>query len=218
MSDSHWMTFPALADLAHGFTLRHPVITVDGERGEVLERLGSWHAEFVANLGFPLSALHTAEQVHGRVVAVVDVSSPAVALGADGLITNQPGLLLGIYVADCGVVFLADRKTGALGLVHSGKKGTELGIVPEAIRLMGETFHSRPEDIIVQLGPCIRPPAYEVDFAADLRSQCLESGILPVHLHDCGICTSSDPERFYSYRMEKGRTGRMLGLLGHRPA
>ncbi len=212
------MTFPALAGLAHGLTLRHPAINVDGERGEVLQRLGAWHGECVENLGFPLSALRTAEQVHGREVAVVDASSPAVTLGTDGLITNQADVLLGIYVADCGVVFLADPKTGALGLVHSGKKGTELGIVPQAIRLMGEAFASRPEDIVVQLGPCIRPPAYEVDFAADLKAQCLEAGILPEHLHDCGLCTSSDPERFYSYRMEKGRTGRMLGLLGKRPA
>jgi copper oxidase (laccase) domain-containing protein len=141
-----------------------------------------------------------------------------VTQGVDGLITREAGLLLGIYVADCGVVFLADPRTGAIGLVHAGKKGTELGIVPEAIRLMGERFGSRPEDVIVQLGPCIRPPAYEVDFAADLRAQTLAAGVLPEHLHDCGICTSSDPERYYSYRLEKGRTGRMLGLLGKRMA
>ena len=212
------MTFPALADLAHGLTLRHPEIDVDGERAEVLQRLSPWHAEFVEALGFSQDALRTAEQVHGRGVAVVDAHSPTMTLGADGLITREAGLLLGIYVADCGVVFLADPKTGAIGLVHAGKKGTELGIVPEAIRLMGETFGSLPEDIIVQLGPCIRPPAYEVDFAADLRAQTLAAGVLPEHLHDCGICTSSDPARYYSYRLEKGRTGRMLGLLGKRMA
>jgi len=66
----------------------------------------------------------------------------------------------------------------------------------------------------VQLSPCIRPPSYEVDFAAGIRAQCLESGIRPEHLHDCGICTSTDLQRFYSYRVEMGKTGRMLALLG----
>ncbi|MDB6117559.1 MAG: hypothetical protein JWO08_1340 [Verrucomicrobiaceae bacterium] len=212
------MTFPALSGLAHGFTLRHPTIDVDGERIEVLQRLEAWHSEFVQDLGFAPTALRTASQVHGRKVTIVGADSPTVTADADGLITNEPGILLGIYVADCGVVFLADHKNGALGLVHSGKKGTELGIVPHAIELMGEAFGSKPEDIIVQLGPCIRPPAYEVDFAADLRTQCLAAGVLPSHLNDCGICTSSDPQRYYSYRLEKGRTGRMLGLLGKRPA
>ncbi|MDB6138259.1 MAG: hypothetical protein JWO94_1331 [Verrucomicrobiaceae bacterium] len=212
------MTFPELEDFAHGLTLRHPSIEVAADRAEVLARLAPWHAAFVDELGFNPTDFHTAEQVHGREVAVVDASSPALAVGADGLITNQAGLLLGIYVADCGVVFLADRRTGALGLVHSGKKGTELGIVPHAIQLMIQHYDSRPADIIVQLGPCIRPPAYEVDFAAELMAQCLEAGITADHLHDCGVCTSSDPSLFYSYRLEKGRTGRMLGLLGKRRA
>lgn len=213
-----WMTFPSLADLPHRLTLRHPEINVDGERAEVLERLAPWHHEMVSGLGYPIAALRTAEQVHGRTVAVVDPAGPYMALGADALITRSPSILLGIYVADCGIVFLADRKTGAIGLVHSGKKGTELGIVPETIRLMGEQFGTSPADLIMQLGPCIRPPSYEVDFAADLRAQSLAAGILPENLHDCGICTSSDPDRFYSYRLEKGRTGRMLGLLGMRMA
>jgi len=210
----NWMTFPSLGNLPHRLTLRHPSIDVDGERAEVLERLGPWHSEIVGELGYPVAALRTAEQVHGREVAIVDAASPATSAGADGLITNDPSVLLGIYVADCGVIYLADRKTGSIGLVHSGKKGTELGIVAHAIELMSEAFGSQPSDIVAQLGPCIRPPAYEVDFAADLRAQCLQAGIAPANLHDCGVCTSSDPERFYSYRLEKGRTGRMLGLLG----
>ena len=207
-----------MADLAHGFTLRHPTIDVAADRTEALARLASWHASVIETLGFPPQALRNASQVHGREVAVVNGSSPITTQGVDGLITNEPGILLGIYVADCCAVFLADRRTDAIGLVHAGKKGTELGIVPHAIHLMGETFGSRAQDITVQLSPCIRPPAYEVDFAAHLRAQCLESGILPNHLHDCGICTSSNPASYYSYRLEKGRTGRMLALLGKRAA
>ncbi len=214
MDSSQWLTFPALASLPHGFTLRHPTIDVVAERAEVLARLASWHASFAGDLGFPQSAIRHASQVHGREVAVVGAASPATTAEADGLITNEPGILLGIYVADCCAIYLTDPRTGAIGLLHAGRKGTELGIAPRAIELMARTFGSRPEDLVVQLSPCIRPPAYEVDFAADLRRHCLEAGVLPMHLHDCGLCTSSDPSRYYSYRLEKGHTGRMLALLG----
>jgi copper oxidase (laccase) domain-containing protein len=129
----------------------------------------------------------------------------------DGLITNQRGVCLGIYVADCCAVYLLDQRFGAIGLVHSGKKGTELGVVPNAIESMGEHFGSRPSDLVVQLSPCIRPPHYEIDFAAEIVRQCHALGVTKVH--DSGVCTACDLNRYYSYRAEKGRTGRMLAFL-----
>ncbi len=214
-----WMTFPALdalreGGIAHRFTLRHPEIDVNAERQVVVERLWSWHRQQAAEMGFDPAKLCIAEQVHGNEVAVIDEVPATPVPGTDGLITNIPGLVLGIYVADCGAVFIVDARTGACGLLHSGKKGSELGITARALKLMAERFGSRPEDLHVQLAPCIRPPAYEIDFAAQIRQNALDFGIPPSQVHDCGICTSSDTDRFYSYRLEKGRTGRMLALLG----
>ena len=94
--------------------------------------------------------------------------------------------------------------------------GSELGITTRALNLMAERFGSKPEDLHVQLAPCIRPPAYEIDFAAQIRQNALDFGIPAAQVHDCGICTSSDASRYYSYRLEKGRTGRMLALLGRK--
>jgi copper oxidase (laccase) domain-containing protein len=119
--------------------------------------------------------------------------------------------LLGIYVADCCAVYLVDPVTPAIGLVHSGKKGTEQNIAGVAIEHMITAFGSRPADMIVQLSPCIRPPRYEIDFAATIRQECRELGVAQVH--DSGACTGSDLTKYYSYRMEKGKTGRMLALL-----
>lgn len=212
-----WMTFPLLDELpgfAHRFTLRHPEIPVDAERAEVVERLWSWHREQACEMGFQPDAMCTAQQVHGSGVAVVHSVPTEPMADVDGIITNTPGLVIGIYVADCGAVYLADPVTGASGVLHSGKKGSELGIASEGLRLMQEHFGSRPENVRVQLAPCIRPPAYEVDFASQIRQSCLEAGVLPENYADCGLCTSSDLARYYSYRMEKGRTGRMLALLG----
>jgi copper oxidase (laccase) domain-containing protein len=66
----------------------------------------------------------------------------------------------------------------------------------------------------VQLSPCIRPPHYEIDFAAEIVRQCRAAGVN--HVHDCNICTACDLARYYSYRVEKGKTGRMLALLALR--
>jgi copper oxidase (laccase) domain-containing protein len=135
--------------------------------------------------------------------------------GCDGIITNQRGVALGVYVADCCAVYIVDPKTPALGLVHSGRKGTELGVVTNAIREMIDRFGSDPANMMVQLSPCIRPPHYEVDFAAEIIRQCRALGIQQIH--DSGICTACDLARYYSYRAEKGKTGRMLAVLGLHP-
>lgn len=218
MDDPLWMTFPlldALPGFVHRFTLRHPTIPVDAERAEVVERLWAWHREQAQAMGFAADSLCVAEQVHGRGVAVVHEAPSQPIPQVDGIIAARPGLLIGIYVADCGAIYLADPVSGAWGAAL-GEKGSELGIAEEGIRLMQEHFGAKPENIRVQLAPCIRPPAYEIDFAAQIRQSCLKAGIQPAHYHDCGLCTSSDPARYYSYRQEKGRTGRMLALLGRR--
>ena len=98
-----------------------------------------------------------------------------------------------------------------VGLVHAGKKGTALGIVPAAIHRMTARFSTEPANLVAQLSPCIRPPCYEVDFAAELVAQCRAAGVLQVS--DPGTCTATHPDRYYSYRREQGRTGRMLALL-----
>ncbi|MBX7207194.1 MAG: polyphenol oxidase family protein [Verrucomicrobiaceae bacterium] len=212
------MTFSALSELKrfrHRFTLRNPSIDVNERRELVIERLWDWHRDHVLQMGFDKEGLRTAEQVHGNQVTVLRAAKEFVkAPACDGLVTNLRGITLGIYVADCCAVFLADPRTGAFGIVHSGKKGTEGRIVHHAIHALSDNYGSDPRDVVVQLSPCIRPPAYEIDFAASIRQQSLEAGVLPGHLHDTGICTSTNLTTFYSYRMEKGKTGRMLALLG----
>jgi len=155
--------------------------------------------------------LVTAEQVHGRVIAVLIEAMASPIPGVDGLITRTRGLALGITVADCAPVWIVARDGSAGALVHSGKKGTELGIVPQAIRQLLEVANLAPSDLRLVIGPCIRPPCYEVDFAARIRKQAYESGIRDIH--DSQICTACHPERYYSYRREQGLTGRMLATL-----
>lgn len=187
-------------------------VAVDCDRDATIARLLPYHQLEVENLGFNWNSTWRAEQIHGSGVAVVRDLDGRTVDGVDGLVTNIPGAMLAIYVADCGAVYLMDPKHKAIGLVHSGKKGTELNIVKVALEKMATEYGTAPADVIAVLAPCIRPPAYDTDFASEIRSSL---GALGVNkYYDSGVCTSSDLAAYYSYRVEKGSTGRMLALLG----
>jgi copper oxidase (laccase) domain-containing protein len=209
--------FPALdksAVVASAFIRRFPGIDMTHDKAEALRRLDSVHRAARAELGMVNWPLLTAEQVHGGHIAVIDapISADRTFASCDGLITNQHRLALGIYVADCCAVYLVDPVREVVGLVHSGKKGSELGIAGVALDQMKERFGSEMSEVIVQLSPCIRPPHYEIDFAGMIVEQCRKRGVL--RIHDDGQCTACDLVSYYSYRAEKGKTGRMLALLG----
>lgn len=204
----------AIGNIRHAFIVRIPGIDVSADKAEALRRLDAVHRDYRNEIGIGDWPLLTAQQVHGDKIAIVDrsIDHDHEFPGCDGLITNQRKLALGIHVADCGAVYIVDPKTPAIGLVHSGKKGTELAIAAKAIAQMRQQFRSNPADLTVQLGPCIRPPHYEIDFAAAIIEQCRVAGVK--NIHDSGVCTACDLDRYYSYRAEKGKTGRMLALLG----
>ena len=198
----------------HTFIRRIAGIDVSHDKAEALRRLEATHRNIRREIGVESWPLLTAEQVHGNKIAIVDgpVESDRQSAGRDGIITNQRKILLGIHVADCCAVYIVDPKTPAIGLVHSGRKGTELGVVSNAITQMNASFGSQPTDLIVQLSPCIRPPHYEIDFAAKIVEQCRERGVNEIHESD--VCTACHVDLYYSYRAEHGRTGRMLALVG----
>jgi len=216
--------FPALNAIGicrHVFTQRIPGIDVSHNKAEALKRLDAAHREIRRAIGVANWPLIIAEQIHGNRIAVVDLADCSGSRvgcedkhfpGCDAIITNQRAVALGIYVADCCAIYIVDPKTPAIGLVHSGRKGTELGIVPNAITQMIESFGSNPTELTIQLSPCIRPPHYEIDFAARIIEQSRALGVKEIH--DTGRCTACHPHLYYSYRAEKGRTGRMLALLG----
>jgi copper oxidase (laccase) domain-containing protein len=213
-------TFPALSaidGLIHGFTLRHPDIDVKTDREVALARLEQHFCDCLTELGISRGQVATGEQVHGKNVALVagaELPGRPHFPETDGLITNVPGQFLGIFVADCGAVFIVDPVKRACAALHSGKNGTALGIAPEAIRKMQAEYGSNPADLIVQLAPCIRPPAYEIDFAAQILADSIAAGVPENQVHDCGTCTSTDLDRYYSYRVEMGKTGRLFAVIG----
>lgn len=208
----------AIPGVRAGWVERVPELTITGDRDQAMQQLRPIHQAAVLKFAGPTARWWRAEQVHGNTVAIIpgsmQITAPdglPVIPGVDGLLTRKAGVVLAIYVADCGVIWLTDRRTGAIGLLHSGKNGTAANIFGVALNQMTEHFGTRPQDLTAVLSPCIRPPDYEVDFAAEIARQACRAGV--GNFIDCGLNTASDPARFYSYRQQLGKTGRMMALI-----
>ena len=198
----NFLRFPELRarGLSHAFTLRSDPPLVLGDVPRILQEAG-----------LPENYV-MGEQTHGSGVAVVSKRDAGQVIpSVDGLVTEERGLALVVRVADCGPVWIHCKKTSAIGLVHSGRKGTEAGVVGATIRRMREEFGSEPSSMMALLGPCIRPPHYDVNFAGEILRQLETEKVGKVV--NSGLCTASDLTRFYSYRAEKGQTGRHFAVF-----
>lgn len=202
------------------FIGRVPGVATGTDRQTVIRDLTPTHHAALKVAGIEPKMLRRAQQIHGNKVALVgDIGCSYPVEGVDGLICGgKADCVLGIYVADCAAVWIYDPCTGARGLVHSGKLGTEGNIVGEALRAMRKILGVNPADCLAVISPCIRPPHYEVDIPARIKEQLANAGLHHENIIDSGLDTATDPEAFYSYRIEKGNTGRMLALFGHNPA
>jgi copper oxidase (laccase) domain-containing protein len=207
-------TFPALDALSAiraVFLQRVPGLDVKTDRETALQRLAGIQRETLDAAGFAQMRLAKASQTHSANVVRISSTDTFPVPDCDALVTTERHLCLGVYVADCAAVYVADRHGRGIGLAHSGRKGTELGIVPKTIAAVCAATGADPQDLIVQISPCIRPPHYEVDFAAEIRTQTAEAGVREIH--DCTSCTGSNLEKYYSYRKEARQTGRLLAAL-----
>ena len=161
---------PGLGDLPHGFLGRR-----GGLSGGVVAGLnvglgaGDDPATVQANRRraaaaiAPGARLVTVYQVHSA--ECVTVGEPWSEDGrpeADALVTDRPGLLLGIVTADCAPVLFADRAAGVIGAAHAGWKGAIGGVTDATLAAM-EALGARREAIVAAVGPCIAQPSYEVD-------------------------------------------------------
>lgn len=188
--------------------------------------------------------LATVHQVHSPDAVVAERAWPqSERPRADALVTDRPGLLLGVLTADCAPVLLADPAAGVVGAAHAGWRGALGGVTDSAIAAM-EQLGARREGIHAAVGPCIGQSSYEVDetfrarfldedpanrrfFAngggkphfdlpAYVRHRLLAAGIDEVEvLH---LDTYAEPGRFYSYRrsshLGEPGYGRQLSLIG----
>lgn len=125
-------------------------------------------------LGLPPGALVGLTQVHGIAVATVETPWPEAARPeADAMVTNRPGVLLGIVTGDCAPVLFADAEAGVVGAAHAGWRGAVAGVIEATLDAM-EALGARRGRIAAAIGPCIGQQSYEV--GPDLRDAVLAGG------------------------------------------
>jgi len=162
--------------------------------------------------------------------------------GTDALITNVMNLPLMLFFADCTPLLFFDPVHKAVGIAHGGWRGTIAKIAQKTVLLMQERFGTKPEDCLVAIGPAIGPCCYEVgnEVAEKFQKvfpqhkdkillsvkgnihlnlwltnqlQLEDIGVKRDHIDSADVCTACNSKLFYSYRIEKGKTGRIAALI-----
>lgn len=202
------------------FITRIPGVETTTDRNAVIAALTPAHEAVLEEGGITPKMLRRAQQVHGNKAALVgDIGCSYPVEGVDALFCGgKADCCLGIYVADCAAVWIYDPVSQSRALIHSGKLGTQQNIVGETLSAMYKVLGVCAKDCIAVISPCIRPPHYEVDIVTMIKQELVEAGIAPENITDSGLDTAADLETFYSYRIEKGNTGRMLALFGRNPS
>jgi YfiH family protein len=161
------------------------------------------------------------QQVHGANVGIVREQERGSGAKdwleglaeTDAMITNIPGIPLMVLTADCAAISIYDPASHAIGLVHAGKKGTINGIVTKTIKKMTTEYGTSGKDLIVAVGPSVHTCCYELDIPILIKKQLLEAGVKEENMEFSQLCTACRNDIFYSYRKEKGKTGRFANIL-----
>jgi YfiH family protein len=238
----------------HGFTTRHEGVSRPPYNSL---NLGTSTLDSIHNVkgnrsllarafGTRIDKLVTVTQVHGTDLLVIDAPNPDYShflkLECDGIITNQPGLMIGVCVADCAPLILLDPVKRGVAALHAGWQGTAGKIAQKGVDALVALFGSEPSDILAAVGPSIGRCCYEVDapvrdafkkeggsweeYAVETADgkwqldlslanvhQLLEAGIPRENIETTELCVSCHQDTFFSYRRDHGETGRQMGFI-----
>ena len=172
-----WPEFEKIPGFVHGFSTRlggisegiYSSMNLSFTRGDKEEAVRENYNRISAALGFSPEDIVTSDQTHTanvRVITAEDrgngITKPRPYTDVDGMITNVPGLVLATFYADCVPLYFADPVHKAVGLSHSGWRGTAAGIGAVTVKELQKHYGTRPEDIYAAVGPSICQDCYEV--------------------------------------------------------
>lgn len=254
-----FLTFPELSELPqfhHAFSTRLGGISkgylasmnLGFGRGDDEKTVLQNYQIFCHATGFPIESLVLTAQDHhtnirrvGRKDRGAGILFPKPWQSVDGLITNDPGVTLCVFGADCVPILIVDPISHAIGVCHAGWRGTVGKIAAKTVFSMQREFGSLPQNLQAFIGPSIGPCCFEVDepvereFAAlktlgpetliekkpngkyyidlwETNARILkEAGVLKVTIG--GLCTKCHPELVWSHRASGGKRGGMCGML-----
>ncbi|MFD2570579.1 peptidoglycan editing factor PgeF [Spirosoma soli] len=225
-STRHGGVSPApFASLNLGINTTDDAANVDENRRRFFEAIGASASQFASS-----------HQVHGT--DILYTTEPGRFEGYDALITDKPGLLIGVTVADCVPILIYDSKNQVVAAVHAGWRGTVGGIVAKTLARMQEQFGTRAKYCYAYIGTCIDEASFEVgsevaeQFAPDFirvdpytQKTCanlksantrifIDFGVPSAQIGISAFSTVLNNDDYFSYRAEGGKTGRMLAVVG----
>lgn len=177
------------------------------------------------------------KQIHSDRIVRVEGGRGYLGEG-DGLVTDRPGVLIGIRTADCVPILIADPDRHAVAAVHAGWRGTVDQIATKAVERLSAEYGSKPENLHAAIGPAIGPCCFEVgpevierfrpllpelplegkanlDLVDLNRRQLTIAGLDPERIYSTGLhCTMCGPPELHSYRRDGPKSGRMIAAIG----
>lgn len=219
-------------------------------RGDKPENVTENYRRLCNSAGFEFDSLTASAQDHHTVVRAVTSADKGVGIykprdmeSVDALITNEKGVTLVTYYADCTPLFFVDTKTKAIGLAHAGWRGTVGRIGEKVVEKMTELYGTNPADIVSAIGPAISVCCYEVDkpcadnflsldrldsgkfvfskengkYMIDLletnRQILVSAGVKAENITISDICTNCNSELLWSHRATNGHRGTMSAFM-----
>ena len=256
-----FLTYNSLSELKfirHAFSTRLGGVS-EGEftsmnlafnRGDDPDRVTENYKRLCQSAGFEFESLTASAQDHHTFVRAVTRENRGTGIyksrdleSVDGLITNEKGVTLVTYYADCTPLFFVDTGNKAIGLAHAGWRGTVGRIGEKVVKKMGEYYGTKPENIVAAVGPAISVCCYEVDepcaahflaltdlntdkfvfpkdggkYMLDLleanRQILVAAGVKAENITLSDLCTNCNSDLLWSHRATKGKRGTMSALM-----
>ena len=256
-----YLTWPAIEKIEgirHAFSTRIGGVSKEHlssmnlsfSRGDDPANVRENYRRFCEAAGFEVENIVTSDQTHTtkvRYVTKADCGSGVTRdrdfHDIDGMITDEPGVVLATFYADCVPLYFVDPVHRAIGLSHSGWRGTVHKMGQATLDAMHERFGTEAKDVIAAVGPSICQDCYEVsgDVAVEFERAfagheheiliakengkyqldlwkaneivLLDAGVLPEHIEITDICTCCNPDLLFSHRASHGKRGNLGAFL-----
>lgn len=256
-----YLTYNSLSEITfinHAFSTRLGGVS-EGEfasmnlafnRGDKPDNVIQNYKLLCESAGFEFESLTASSQDHNTYVRAVTSANKGTGIykpkdieSVDALVTNEKGITLVTYYADCTPLFFVDIRNKAIGLAHAGWRGTVGRIGEKVIKKMTELYNTNPSDIVAAIGPAISVCCYEVDkpcadnftalerletekfvfskqngkFMIDLletnRQILVSAGVKSENITVSDICTNCNSDLLWSHRATKGKRGTMCAMM-----
>lgn len=255
-----YLSYPQIEEtdmVVHGFTTRlggvsqgiYSSMNLSFTRGDDEDCIYENYKRAADAIGFSYDSVVCSDQTHTTNVRLITESDrgngltkPKEFFDVDGMITDIPGLTLATFYADCVPLYFVDTRHKAIGLSHSGWRGTVGKMGRKTVEAMSEAFGTDPQEVIAAIGPSICVDCYEVSldvadefdrafddctkilypkengkYQLDLweanRQVLLEAGVSSEHITMPNLCTCCNKELLFSHRGLKGKRGNLAAFL-----